>query len=295
MARNFDLAALRSFLAVADTGGVTRAAQRLHLTQSAVSMQLKRLEENLGVGLLNREGRGVALTRQGEELAAQARRLIDLNDEIWRRMTTPVSEGEIRLGVPHDIVYPFAPIFLRRFNKDSPNIRISLVSHSSKQLLKMLEAGDCDAVLTTEFETGGDAELLVRRDLKWIGAIDGEVWRRRPVPLAFEQRCIFRQPAFDALDASGHGWDWAIDAGCFDAHLAAVAADLAVCALMEGVAPPGLEEIDHGGALPDLPVLHINLYLAKGPNAELAERLATYIREAYRETKPSGLRAVRAA
>ncbi|MEC7300486.1 MAG: LysR family transcriptional regulator, partial [Pseudomonadota bacterium] len=102
--RNLDMTALRSFVAVADHGGVTRAAGVLNFTQSAVSMQLKRLEEMLGLSLLDRTTRKIALTAEGEQLLGYARRIIDLNDEAMSRLTSDVFEGEIVIGVPHDIV-----------------------------------------------------------------------------------------------------------------------------------------------------------------------------------------------
>ena len=114
--RNLDVTTLRSFVAVADSGGVTRAAGLLHLTQSAVSMQLKRLEEMLGLDLLDRSGRGIALTASGEQLLTYARRMVSLNDEVITRLTDQAFEGEITLGVPHDIVYPFIPRILQQFN-----------------------------------------------------------------------------------------------------------------------------------------------------------------------------------
>ena len=110
MARNLDLTALRSFVAVADAGGVTRAAGFLNLTQSAVSMQLKRLEDGLGIALLDRSARTIALTPMGEQLLSYARRMLALNDEIYGRMTSTDYEGEITVGVPSDIIYPAIPL-----------------------------------------------------------------------------------------------------------------------------------------------------------------------------------------
>lgn len=104
MPRNLDLTALRSFVAVADCGGVTRAAGALNLTQSAVSMQLKRLEESLDTKLLDRSSRQISLTAAGEQLVSYARRMLELNDEVYARLTATEFEGEIVLGVPHDIV-----------------------------------------------------------------------------------------------------------------------------------------------------------------------------------------------
>lgn len=278
MIRNFDLAALRSFVAVVETGGVTRAAQQLHLTQSAVSMQVKRLETALGVELLMREGRGVTLTRRGEELAPQARRLLALNDEIWEQMTTPEHEGQVIFGVPHDIVYPYIPTILRRFHKDYPGIRVILVSSLSTVLKTKLASGDCDLILTTEYGCDPGGEPLVEKPLVWIGAPQGRAWRRRPIPIAFERRCAFRKHTLAALDAAGLPWVWTVDTDYYDAAMASIAADLAICTMLDGASPRGLEQIDHGGVLPEMPSLTINLYQSGGPNMGFAERLAGYVR-----------------
>ena len=117
MRRNLDLAALRALAAIADFGGVTRAAHVLNLTQSAVSMQIKRLEESLGLSVLDRSGRGVSLTGEGEQLLAYGRRILALNDEAVERLTDSDFEGEIVIIVPHDIVYPHIPHVLRRQSK----------------------------------------------------------------------------------------------------------------------------------------------------------------------------------
>ncbi len=128
MPRNLDMTALRSFVTVADTGGVTRASGFLNLTQSAVSMQLKRLEEALGLTLLDRSARTIALTASGEQLLGYARRMLNLNDEAHARLTHQEFEGEIVLGVPHDIVYPAIPQVLQRFHGDYPRVKVQLIS-----------------------------------------------------------------------------------------------------------------------------------------------------------------------
>src|SRR5918999_4075352 len=158
MARNLDLTALRSFAAVADAGGVTRAAAQLNLTQSAVSMQLKRLEEQLGLSLLDRSARSIALTAQGEQLLAYARRLLALNDEAWGRLTHPSFEGEIDLGVPHDIIYPHVPGVLKRFAAEYPRVKLRLHSLYTSGLKELFARGEMDLILTTEsaVDTGGE-------------------------------------------------------------------------------------------------------------------------------------------
>ena len=121
------MTALRSFVAVADAGGVTRAAGFLNLTQSAVSMQLKRLEEATGIDLIDRSARTVSLTAAGEQLLGYARRMLELNDEVYARMTHQAFEGEVIMGVPHDIIYPAIPRVLQRFAADYPRVRVNLI------------------------------------------------------------------------------------------------------------------------------------------------------------------------
>lgn len=293
MARNLDLAALRSFVAVAETGGVTRAAQRLHLTQSGVSMQLKRLEESLDAQLLIREGRGVALTKIGEELLPQARQILALNDAIWRRMAEPSLEGELTLGIPHDVVYPLAPLVLRRFAQDFPGVRVTLTSPPTADLLKAFDAGEIDVILTTERTPRATGLTLARRPLVWVGAVGGEAWRKRPAPLATDPRCAFRKPSFEALDEAGIPWEWVISASSQDAISASIAADLAICALLQGTAPKELEEIDHGGDLPELPWISINLYVNSDPQNGLTDRLAQYVRDCFDEADPLKAQSIR--
>ncbi|MEL6218310.1 MAG: LysR family transcriptional regulator, partial [Pseudomonadota bacterium] len=126
MIRNLDLTALRSFVTVAETGGVTKAAHQLNLTQSAVSMQIKRLEDMLQQPLLDRAGRRVALTAHGEQLLGYGRRILAINDEVISRMMHTSFEGEVRFGVPTDIVYPNIPRVLRQFDREFPRVKIQL-------------------------------------------------------------------------------------------------------------------------------------------------------------------------
>jgi DNA-binding transcriptional LysR family regulator len=281
MPRNLDLTALRSFVTVADSGGVTRAALQLNLTQSAVSMQLKRLEESVGQPLLDRSGRGVALTPQGEQLAGFARRMLALNDEAWGHLTNQAYEGEIALGVPHDIIYPHIPKALHRFACEFPRVQVKLHSSFTAELKLQMTRGEMDVILTTEagVDTGG--MVLDRQPLTWIGAQGGVVWRTRPVRFASVSRCIFKRPAIDALERAGLPWALTVDAQSFSAVDASVSADLAVCVQLESAVPRLCEVIRHNGALPALPDYLVNMYVTDGPRAALAERLAEMIRESY--------------
>lgn len=282
MSRNLDLAALRAFVTVAEAGGVTRAAVRLHLTQSAVSMQLKRLEEQLGQPLLDRSGRSVALTARGEELLGYGKRLLELNDDIWARMTERSFTGEIALGVPHDIVYPHIPEVLHGFHSAFPSVRLRLDSSLTRVLKQRLAAGELDVILTTEeaLEPGG--ETLGTARLVWVGAPGGTAWRARPLRLAFETACIFRGPILARLEAAGIPWEMSVSSDNTRSIEATVAADLAVCVALESNLAPHVERIRHGGALPELPGFLINQYMASARVTEPMKALAAMIRQVYR-------------
>ncbi|SFA85504.1 transcriptional regulator, LysR family [Poseidonocella pacifica] len=283
MPRNIDLTALRSFVAVADAGGVTRAAGMLNLTQSAVSMQLKRLEENLGLQLLDRSQRQIAPTASGEKLLSYARRMLDLNDEAYARLTDDAFEGEVVLGVPYDIVYPAIPRVLQQFHADFPRMTVQLISSFTRELKEGFEKGTIDLVLTTEDEGGPGSEMLVELPLLWIGAPGGIAWRQRPLRLGFCRSCIFRGGAIQALDAAGIAWEIAVESEADRTIEATVSADLAITAQLEGTESSHVERIQHGGALPELAKKRINLYSRGAEHDEVSEHLANLLRSAYRQ------------
>ncbi len=285
MARNLDLTALRSFVAVSDAGGVTRAAGMLNLTQSAVSMQLKRLEDSLDVPLLDRSSRTIALTPAGEQMLGYARSMLKINDEALSRLTATEFEGEIRLGVPHDVIYPAVPAVLKRFAADFPRMQVRLISMPTRKLLDMLGRGEVDLILTTEETCGPGGQALVELPLLWVGASDGQSWRKKPLPVAFCKNCIFRSGVLQALNEGSIDWTMAVDSELDNAVEAAVSADLAVHVALEGSLPPHTVKIDHGGLLPDLKPQNINLYVLK-PEDQVSQAMAEIIKQCYAAPVP---------
>ena len=290
MPRNLDLTALRAFATIASAGGVTRAAARLNLTQSAVSMQLKRLEDALGARLLERTGRGVALTPEGEAALGAARRMLALNDDLVARMRNAEPEGVIRLGVPHDIVSRRVPAILRAFADAHPRVRVDLISSVTTALHRMFAEGACDVILTTEPEPRPGGEQLARLPLVWVGAEDGRAWAERPLRLAFETECIFRATATAALDAAGIPWELAVTASSSRAVDASVSADLAIHAVIDGFDTPEMQPVPHDGALPEIGETGIMLHVAAGPGlapVPARDRLVAIIRETYGALRPT--------
>ncbi|MBV0913886.1 LysR family transcriptional regulator [Anianabacter salinae] len=282
MPRNLDLTSLRSFVTVAEAGGVTRAAGFLNLTQSAVSMQLKRLEEALDVPLLDRSARSIALTGAGEQLLSYARKMLALNDEALSRLTDTAFEGEIVLGVPGDIVYPAIPQVLNRFAAEYPRVKVQLASSYTRKLKEQFARGDCDLILTTENAPDAGGETVSEQPLVWVGAPGGTSWRQRPLRLAFETACFFRPRVLQALDDAGIPWEMAVESRSTRAVEASVSADLAVHAALGGMLPPYMERLSHGGALPELGVSKINLYVGDLKANPVIAPLADLVRQAFR-------------
>lgn len=282
MARVLDLSALRSLVAIAETGGVTRAATMLNLTQSAVSMQMKRLEEALDLRLLDRSPRSVSLTPEGRQLVAYARRMLDLNDEALARLTSREYEGTLTLGVPHDIVYPHIPGVLKRFDAAFPRVRVTLISSTTRKLLRQFAAGECDVILTTALDRPKGCETLQTAQMQWVGATGAQVWRRRPLRLAFEPDCIFRGPTIDALDRAGIPWEIAVESDSSRTVEASVSADMAVHVALPDTVMQSCAILPETSGLPELARIHINMFIARHADGTAPrQHMADLIRRAY--------------
>lgn len=281
MPRNLDLSALRSFVTVADVGGVTRAAGYLNLTQSAVSMQIKRLEESLGLSLFLRAARKLALSPEGEQLLSYGRRMLALNDEALSRFSSTSCHGSIRLGVPHDIVYPVIPGILRRMAQAYPMVQVNLVSSFTVLMKEGFARGEFDVILTTEEHPDPAAEVLATRAMVWVGAPGGSAWQRRPLRLGFKDTCIFRPTAQAALDATGISWEMATGGESEQAVEATIAADLAITARMIGSIPEGVEVISGENQLPSLGETKVAMYRANRRSDEAADLLISELRCGY--------------
>jgi DNA-binding transcriptional LysR family regulator len=281
MKRNLDMTALRALLTVQDYGGVTRAAGVLHLTQSAVSMQIKRLEDSLGLPLFDRAGRTMVPTAAGEQLISYARRIVALNDEAVMRLTHTDFEGEVRLGVPYDIVHPVIPRILQEFQRLHPRMKVQLTATVTRKARAMFEAGEVDLILTTEDHCPPGGETLAELELIWVGASGGQIWRQRPLRIAVGRYCAFRAGVVAALDRAGIPWVAAVESESDRTLEAAVTCDMAVHTLLAGTEPPSVERIDHGGTLPELTRQKINLFLHPGETAPGVLALAGMLRQGW--------------
>ena len=219
MARiNFDLDVLRTFVTGIELGSFARAADRLGRSTSAVSAQLKKLEEQAGTPVLRREGRGMALTEAGGTLLAYARRLLDLNDEAAGALRGGSLEGRVRLGLQEDFGETLLPAVLARFARAHPRVRIEVRTSRNQQLIEGVRSGELDLALA--WETGERTPYMERLGAVaqcWIGAPDAPLFpAAQALPLVMlEAPCLLRSAATAALDRAGVPWRVAFtSAGC---------------------------------------------------------------------------------
>jgi len=279
---NLDLGTLRSFVTIADSGSMTRAASRLFMTQSAISMQIKRLETNLGFSVFERSSQGMKPTTEGEQLLQYANQMLAINDEAMGRLTSPDYEGVIRLGAPGDVIYPHVPNAIREYSRDFPRVQIKFSASRTSILREKFELGQQDIILTTEREAGPGGRIISTQPLLWTGAEDGVAWKKRPLPICFSRHCSFRPDATAALDAAGIGWIDAVAADDDLANDAMAAADLGVRAEMARAIRSDRQIIDHGGQLPELPAFSIVLYMGEQAGNHLNQSLVEYLERAFR-------------
>lgn len=280
MIRNLDTSLIRTFVTAADKASMTGAANALNLTQGAVSQQIGRLENVLGQSLFERDRRGLRLTRSGERLLDKARHLLRLNDEILAEIGGGIVAGQVRLGVPYDLVGTLLQPVLKAYAEAYPQVEISLVCASSPELAAALAAGTIDLAVIEERVGPSTSECLLVDRLVWVGAKGGSARSKRPLPVSMvADTCAFRPAVLQAL--SGHGLDWrtVFENGNIDATTATVRSDLAVTTWLASTVPADLDILSFDAGLPALPNFSVNLHLPRHAIAPAAQAFAAQIRE----------------
>ncbi len=227
-----ELDVLRTFVAIAETGSFTAAADTVFRTPSAVSMQIKKLEETLGQSLFARDSRSVALTAAGEMLIGHARQLLALNREAVAKFIAPDIAGEVRLGAPDDVSERFLPDMLRRFAQSHPGIAVNVVVENTDELIARTAKGALDvAMITCNGGFAGDktAEVLYREPLVWACLKGGCAALRDPLPVSvWEEGCVWRKEALEGLARAGRDYRISFQSAYISGQKAAILADLAV-------------------------------------------------------------------
>jgi DNA-binding transcriptional LysR family regulator len=270
---------LRTFVAIAETGNFSTAAEAVHRTPSAVSMQIKKLEEQLGVILFLRDARSVSLTEHGEMLLSYARNMLALSNEAVSRFIMPELSGVVRLGAPDDIGERLLPSILKSFSQTYPGIMVDVVVDMSLALKKRVEEQRLDLALincaTRPFPTEG--EVIYTERLVWAGAKCGTAYRRDPLPISvWEDGCVWRSDAISQLQENKRNYRVAFLSAHTMAQRAAVVSDLAVAPLPRSYVTEDMTILGTNEGLPELTTFEIRLRTAPqmtGPMKAVAESI----------------------
>jgi DNA-binding transcriptional LysR family regulator len=288
---NLDTDALRSFVAGMEAGSFARAADRLGRSTSAVSAQLKKLEEQAGVALVRKSGRGLVLTDGGEALLSYARRLLDLNDEAVSAVRGVELEGWVRLGLQEDFGETVLPQVLGRFARAHPKVRIEGRIGRNRELVDMVEAGRLDLALAWDDGVPRSTAIkLAALPLCWLASTEAPPnWQSdgsEPLPLAaLEAPCMLRTIACESLDRQSLSWRIAFVSPSLAGLWAATAAGLGIALRTPIGWPPSiriLDPISYG--LPELPTLGLVLHKADKGIGPTGEHLASIIGDALGKT-----------
>lgn len=276
---NLDLDLLRTFLTVSEVRNFTRAGRRLGRSQSAVSLQIRKLEDQLGRPLLSRDPHHVVLTQYGEDFLPQARRLLRLNDEILAETRGDDLEGEVRLGAPEDFATTHLPDVLGQFARRHPKVALTVTCDLTLHLLEQLRDGRLDLTLIKREPLGPDSGVRVwQESLVWVAA-DAQILERNPVaPLVLAPSpCVYRRRAIAALEAVGRPWRCAYTSPSLAGQQAALRAGLGLTVLPREMAPPDLAVLGPEVGLPPVPDAEIALLRARTAIPPAADQLAQFI------------------
>ena len=273
-----DIDQLRTFIAIADTGSFTRAAEVVNKTQSAVSMQMKRLEERLERPIFARDGRASKLTEDGQRLLDYARRIVKLNVETIAAFSDAALSGRVRLGVPDDYADRYLPEIMARFSRSHPAVELSVICEPTVDLLERIDGNELDLAIVTNCESRRASETFRRERLLWVGSNRHTAHTQERLPLALGRpTCAWRRIAVERLEAIGRPYHILFSSSNNGAAAAAVLAGLAVSVLPESGLRPGMRVLTSADGFPELPSCRIGLVRNAHETSALADALAEHI------------------
>lgn len=273
-----DLDLLKTFVAIIESGSFSSAAPRVGRSQSAVSMQMQRLEQTLGKQLLIRTPKAVTANAAGEEFLVYARRLLKLSDEAWASVTRPEEAGSVRLGVPDDYAAYLLPPVLSRFSAARPLVTVELVCEQSTALVKTMAEGRLDLAIITRLPDQ-PLEVLRLERCVWVASPHHVAWEKDPLPVAlFEPGCAARLNMLDVLAKTDRAFHCTYSSASLLGLVAVVQAGLAVAGLAQLSVPPSLRIIGENEGLPPLPDLEIGIMRNPLSATPAVERLDEFLR-----------------
>lgn len=278
MAIQLDIDLLRCFSIVAETGALSRAADRVGRSQAAVSMQMKRLEETVGQPLLNRTGRGVLLTVHGERLLAHARRILRSHDDALAELSGKSLSGNLRFGCPDDYADAFLPALLRSFAELHPQARIDVVCASTPRLVDRFEQNGLDLALTS-VPLNSARTILRQEDLVWVGPRNSDGHWPDPLRLALgDPDTLDHRAAISALEQIGRPYQLAYSSGSLAGLLAVARSGQAIAVLTRAAVPPDLAILSKATGLPDLPKIGMALRMDERRASPLTRAFEAHVR-----------------
>lgn len=290
---SIDTDLLRCFVAIAETGGFTAAGDRLGLTQSGVSVRMRRLEDRLQVQLLARTSRSVALTADGELLLGYARRMLDLNDEVVRRFTLPAATGHLHAGVADYVVPNRLQGLLARFRKHYPRVSLEITVGLGMDLVPRLEKGDLDVVVAAATETSVPSRPLYREPLVWCAPDGWSLCAEEPIPLAcLPIPCSQRRAGVAALEQAGYLWQASYTSTSVAGVQAAVRAGLGIAVLPDSAVDGDMRRLTPKDGFPALPETEIVAFLRQ-PESEPAKAFVCFFEDEVPCAKPRSDEAAR--
>jgi DNA-binding transcriptional LysR family regulator len=250
---------LKCFVAVVDTGSITRAAPLIHRSQAAVSMQIKKLESATGSQLFHRGAKHVQLTPDGQKLLGYARRILDIHAEAYSAFNPEQLTGIIRLGVPDDYAQKYITPVLQQFAVQHSGIEIELTCEQSTKLIPKVDAGELDLALVSRDQQQGT--FLFDEPMEWVGSHHFDVWKKDPLPIAvYEEVSLARQAVITSLAQQGRQYRVVYHSSSLAGQIAAVESGLAVAVLTQACIPPHLRRLGHKEGLGPLISMEVAAY-----------------------------------
>ena len=250
MSALIDVDQLRTFIAIVETGSFTKAAEVVHKTQSAVSMQMKRLEERLGKPIFARDGRASKLTEDGDRLLDYARRIIKLNVEALAAFDDAELAGRVRLGLPDDYADRYLPEIMARFSRAYPSVELTVMCEPSVELVERIDSNELDLAIVTDCGTSRASEVFRRERLLWVTSNRHSTHLEEPLPLALGRpSCGWRRAAIECLETIGRPHHIAYTSANASAVASAVLSGLAVSIFPESGLRPGMRVLNPGRRL----------------------------------------------
>lgn len=282
-----ELDMLNTIVAISETGNFSSAANKLFRTPSAVSMQVKRIEEMLGRPVFNRDSRSVTPTTDGELLLEHGRRLLALNNQIVSRFVMPEVSGEVRLGATNDIAERMLPGLLQRFDRTHCCVTVDVVVDSSASLSSKLRRGELDIALVTfnpKKKQRDDIEPVYSEKLTWAGLKNGVAYEKRPLPVSvWEEGCSWRYAGISSLERENIDHRVAFMSAHISGQRAAILADLAVAPIPFSCCVNDIVALTEADGMPSLETYGIGMMQPKKPT-EPAKAAAEHIRESFAQT-----------